>query len=114
MDEEASVAGSSSSTSTTSAAAAANGRQVKATHNPWVLKCHRDHLSKLQKRSSTHAQKEKETHTQSEFRFLFIDIGIGQEIISPLFGFELNTCVTYFHPFVLIDNNVVQSLGNIL
>jgi len=53
--------GSSSTTATSSGA-----RPVKATHNPWVLKCHRDHLSKLQKRSSSHTPKEKETHTQSK------------------------------------------------
>ena len=54
VDEE----GSSSSSSN-------NTRSVRP-HNPWVLKCHRDHLTKIKRSGGSHSQKEKEPHAQSK------------------------------------------------
>ena len=59
VDEEGAASSSSNST-----------RSIRP-HNPWVLKCHRDHLSKIKRSGSSQSQtqKEKEPHAQSKNKF---------------------------------------------
>ncbi|CAG7837856.1 unnamed protein product [Allacma fusca] len=47
-----------------SASTSSNSTRSVRPHNPWVLKCHRDHLSKIKRSGNSHPQKEKESHAQ--------------------------------------------------